>query len=313
MKKQIATVLMASTMVTGVFSNTAFAEQVLNNMQKQENIDILKNLTTPKTSQNATNLLAAEIDSISLTVTPNGVMKKTSKGLVSTINYNAQNGCNFTFLKLMNWNGSFAALVYDNIAQEKKVITSGLGTIWQPITYDYFAESDIDYVYGTTYKINDIAVYGDQLYLACDDGVVLVITPCIKCYKLKKVSSENLNDIKFTETTVIFNEGSENAIELPISSVRQNNISVEEALTMYASGALFIDVRDVSEFNEYHYADSINIPVANINEIDKFSRDTTLIFYCKSGGRASKAVQAAQAMGFINVYNLGSVDSLVDR
>lgn len=317
-KKTVAFFIMALTF-GGLMINSAFAANGIKSGKSFELFKaIIENQTkkeNTKESSKAVNgsALTLDINGISLTVSPNGIMKRVMNGETTDFDYNTYYSENVTFLKLLNWNGSFAALVFDNTLNEKKVILSGLGTVWQEVTYDYFAESDINYVYGTKYKVNDIAVYGDQLYFACDDGIILVITPCTKCYKLKKVSDSNIASISFGNDTVSLNEGEESELNIPISDIRQDNIAVEEAINMLASGALFIDVRDESEFNEYHYENSINIPLSRISEIAEYDRDTVIIFYCKSGGRSQAALQEAQKMGFINVYNLGSVDYLVNQ
>jgi len=292
MKKKISVFFVISILSVGLLSSSVFADLQSNMIQNN-------------------NSLVAEIRGITLTVSPNGVMSRVMYGNNDTMDYNKQYGTNFTFLKLFNWNGSFAALVYDNNTGEKKVIKSGLGFLWQEAEYDFFAESDIDYVYGTKFKINDAEVYGDQLYIACDNGIIIVMTPCVKCYKLKKVSDVDIKSISFQGTFMKLNANTESAFDIPIENIRQNNISVEEAINMRSNGAIFIDVRDESEFNEYHYSDSINIPLSRINQLSQYDKNTVLIFYCKSGGRAASALKEAQKMGFINVYNLGSVDELM--
>jgi len=311
MREKISIILAMLFLLAGNMANNVFAREIAENIQKPENIRDLRNFILR--NQNNGERLQAEVKGINLEISPDGLIKRIMNGSTSTMDYNSQYGGNYKFLKLYNWNGYFAALIYDNISGEKQVITSGLGFIWQPVEYDYFAESDIDYVYGTKYKINDIDVYGDQLYLACDNGIIIVITPCVKCYKLKKISNNNINTISFRGDVVKLNENTQSAFEIPITDIRQNNISVEEALNMRNSGALFIDVREESEFNQYHYENSLNIPVSGISEISKYDRNTVLIFFCKSGGRAAKAVREAQKMGFVNVYNLGSVDSLIQE
>ena len=310
MRKEISAVLVMLSIFGGSMANNVFAQEVGVNMKNTENINYLRNFIS--LNQSNSGYLNAEIKGIKLEISPDGIIKRVMNGIVSTMSYNNQYGSDCKFLKLFNWNGYFAALVYDNISGEKQVIISGLGFIWQPVEYDYFAESDIDYIYGTKYKVNDIDVYGDQLYLACDDGIVIVITPCIKCYKLKKFSDNDIKTISFQGDTVKLNANTQSEFEIQISDIRQNNISVEEAFNMKSSGALFIDVREENEFNQYHYNNSVNIPVSRISEIAKYDRSTVLIFFCKGGGRAEKALLEAQKMGFVNVYNVGSVDNLIE-
>ncbi len=293
-KKIIAFFVTTSIIFTGVVSNTFAQNSGVNVMERS-----VKNMQ-------------AQVNDINLIVSPTGLMKRTMNGNSYTMNYNTQYGCNVTFLKLVNWNGYFTALVYDNILGEKRVIRSGLGTVWQNVEYDTFAESDINFTYGMTFNVNDIDVYGDQLYIACDEGIILVLPPCSKCYKLKKVSDINIDSIIFENGEIVLNKGNKNEFKIDISSVRQDNISVEEALNLRGMGAILIDVREKDEFSAVHYEDSVNIPLSEINSISQYDKDKVLIFFCKSGGRAEKALKEAQKLGFVKVYNLGSVDKLIN-
>ena len=99
---------------------------------------------------------------------------------------------------------------------------------------------------------------------------------------------------------------------IPITSLRQTNISLDEALDMHNKGAEFIDVRSQEEYEQNNYGDSINIPLYDIQKINEFSKDTVLIFYCSAGSRAAKAVEYAQKNGFLNIYNLGSISLLME-
>ena len=137
MKKKIVSTLIIMSMVLSSIS--VYAQNTFDNTNKTTNLEVINNVD----KNNNSNLLDAEIKGICLSVTPNGTMTRTMNGLTSTMNYNTQYGCTVTFLKLLNWNGTFAALIYDNITCDKKVIISGLGFVWQEATYDYFAETDI--------------------------------------------------------------------------------------------------------------------------------------------------------------------------
>ena len=213
-------------------------------------------------------------------------------------------------LKTVNWGGSTVRLTKDSKG-EYGLSTSIFDGIWTDIELTQFASSEINYKYGDKFVINDIEVYGDQLYAACDGGVVLVITPCIKCYMIKKPCNFDIAELEFDGSMLnLYGKGGENA-SVPLSAVRQDEIAADEAVRLAENGAVLIDVRSAEEFAEKSYEGSVNIPIDEIDKIDEYSKDSTLIFYCSQGGRAERAVNRARELGFINVYNLGSVDKLL--
>ncbi|MCW9029708.1 MAG: rhodanese-like domain-containing protein [Kangiella sp.] len=74
-----------------------------------------------------------------------------------------------------------------------------------------------------------------------------------------------------------------------------------------------IDVRTDGEFNNSHYSGAVNIPVDEIgNRIGQLNlaKDETFIVYCRSGNRAGKAKDVLEEMGYSNVLNGVSEDSL---
>ena len=75
---------------------------------------------------------------------------------------------------------------------------------------------------------------------------------------------------------------------------------------------LLIDVRTPEEYTEAHIPKSISLPL-NIVEsgISKITndKDAELIVYCLSGRRASAACSQLAAMGYLNVNNMGGIQS----
>lgn len=73
------------------------------------------------------------------------------------------------------------------------------------------------------------------------------------------------------------------------------------------SQTVIVDVRSREEFAGGNVANSINIPLQEIqqrsNELKNI--DGNIVFCCASGGRSGMATQALQQMGFNNVYNGG--------
>ena len=100
-------------------------------------------------------------------------------------------------------------------------------------------------------------------------------------------------------------DGSDSA-EIDMSSLGGDSIERDEALTLMQKGAVLIDVRTPEEFAQGSAADSVNIPIAELESgLTAYEQDAVLIFVCGSGTRAQKAVETAKALGYTNVYSGG--------
>ena len=74
-------------------------------------------------------------------------------------------------------------------------------------------------------------------------------------------------------------------------------------------GAVLVDVRTEDEYNSNHIGGAINIPIDSISSAVSLSKDNPIIVYCKSGNRSSQALEKLEALGYSNVYDLGSIDN----
>jgi phage shock protein E len=176
---------------------------------------------------------------------------------------------------------------------------------------DNFYESDVEHNYGDTYKINTLAQYKDRLYAGCDDGLVIVFTNCVKCYKLKKACDFDIKTMTITDGNMEVSDG-EQSKTISMSALGGDTIEADEAYALISNGAVLIDVRTAAEFAEKSVDGSVNIPVDEIEDgLKNYDTDTSLIFFCVSGTRAQKAVETAKKLGFDKVYNLGSIDKLM--
>jgi phage shock protein E len=73
---------------------------------------------------------------------------------------------------------------------------------------------------------------------------------------------------------------------------------------------VWIDVRSEREYKADHIEGDINIPYQKIGEeISQYttSKDTTINIYCQSGGRAAKATQTLEELGYVDVINHGTI------
>ncbi len=82
---------------------------------------------------------------------------------------------------------------------------------------------------------------------------------------------------------------------------------VAEELDKKRSEVQLIDVRQPDEFTGElsHIPGATLIPLGTLPEqISKLSKDKTIVFVCRSGGRSARAAALAQEHGFESVYNL---------
>ncbi|MGN1418249.1 MAG: rhodanese-like domain-containing protein [Acutalibacteraceae bacterium] len=91
------------------------------------------------------------------------------------------------------------------------------------------------------------------------------------------------------------------------------DISFEKAKTLLDSDSrcLMLDVREESEYFVSHADGAVCFPVDEIEENSAkemiSSKETPVIVYCKTGTRAVLAAEKLCALGYQNVYNLGSL------
>ena len=138
-----------------------------------------------------------------------------------------------------------------------------------------------------------------------------MFTECSKCYQLRKICDPDIKTMEIINGVMTVSDGIEQKT-IDMSDIGGDSIEANEALELYAKGARLIDVRTADEFAEKSYAGSVNIPLSGLEAaLGEYDADDVLIFYCASGVRSAQAVDEAKALGFTNVYNLGSVDKLI--
>lgn len=85
------------------------------------------------------------------------------------------------------------------------------------------------------------------------------------------------------------------------------NEEMEKAKSV--KGSVILDVRTVSEYNDGHIKDSVNIPVEIIEDVENQIKDknTPLFVYCLSGARSGSAVRILKKMGYENASDMGGI------
>ena len=73
-----------------------------------------------------------------------------------------------------------------------------------------------------------------------------------------------------------------------------------------------IDVRTPEEYASGHIEGAVNIPVDSLQQrLDEVSRDLPVIVYCRTGNRSAPAAQILVNAGYIQVYDLGGIQSWI--
>jgi len=99
--------------------------------------------------------------------------------------------------------------------------------------------------------------------------------------------------------------------------VELKSIDKDLALEKIENGAILIDVRSKSEYQSGHIGGAINIDVNDILALDgelaynnlNISKNRIIILYCRSGNRSMQAGNKLIELGYINVFDLGSMDN----
>lgn len=87
-------------------------------------------------------------------------------------------------------------------------------------------------------------------------------------------------------------------------------VSAEVARKHLAEGALVIDVRSSEEFRRGKVPGAINVPLGEVRtKIAQVAKDKQqpLLVHCLSAGRSAIAKHQLKSLGYVNVFNLGSL------
>jgi len=88
-------------------------------------------------------------------------------------------------------------------------------------------------------------------------------------------------------------------------------LSEAEAREYLKRGALVVDVRTVEEFQTKSLTNVINIPLDEVKT--KFptvvtNKSDVVLLHCRSGRRSGTAETELRALGYTNVFNIGSFE-----
>lgn len=90
---------------------------------------------------------------------------------------------------------------------------------------------------------------------------------------------------------------------------KYQTVNYEQAKNLIYNGNTFlVDVRSEAEYTGGHIEGAISIPLDKIDDI-KLAKNINLIVYCRSGSRSKSAALKLLDLGYVNVYDLGSMDN----
>ena len=82
---------------------------------------------------------------------------------------------------------------------------------------------------------------------------------------------------------------------------------------MIENGALLVDVRSAEEFADDHLDGAINIEWTDTDALIKVigsDKQRPVVFYCRSGNRAGKAIAHLKLGGYTNIFNATGLGAL---
>lgn len=83
------------------------------------------------------------------------------------------------------------------------------------------------------------------------------------------------------------------------------NVSVDEAYAMVQDGAFMLDVREVTEWNEFHAPVATLIPLGELaSRVNELPRDKKIVVVCHSGNRSQQGRDILLAAGFTQVTSM---------
>lgn len=245
----------------------------------------------------------------------NGVFLRSENGVDWTpFYYNAYYGEAFTFQKLICAESTFYALAVDT--DQMPILTSARsGLVWSQRTAEIYNDDGTGIPDVREYQINDVIWDGSQFMLIGNEGAVIALPSCSKCNSMSTIDTKNWS-AGLCEGGIMALLAEDGTVEIiSTDAVRQTAISVEETKNQMDKGTPLIDVRTAEEYAEGHIEGSVNIPLADLEEqlrLQYTDYSQTLIFYCGTGMRAQKGLDAAQEIGYQDVYNMGAMEDWYD-
>ena len=85
------------------------------------------------------------------------------------------------------------------------------------------------------------------------------------------------------------------------------DITVQEAKELIdeTRDLVILDVRTVSEYEENHIENAINIPIDELQiRLDELNNRNKILVYCRTGNRSSTAIEILIEAGYTEIYHM---------
>lgn len=263
---------------------------------EQCNVQVRGNVTGMKSS-----------DSRCLLVTDKGEAAVTEDGRNWTVlDYGQYYQREVRFRGLTYCGGNFWA--YGDTDEGTGLFYTVSGTVW--------SERDINYLEGNNADLSEIEILsilsdGQQVYAWCKGGKLYTFPDCVQCNKETGVENISAGAAAYNGGKILIAEDAGHIKILDTDTAKQFLISAQTAHQMQQEGAVLIDVRSAEEHEEKAIKGSVSIPLDELEErLPEEYPDLgqVLIFYCSKGIRSQTAVECSRALGYVEIYSMGSID-----
>lgn len=99
------------------------------------------------------------------------------------------------------------------------------------------------------------------------------------------------------------------AVDITYQQITQENAK----MMMDEQNVVILDVREQEEYNSGHIPGAILLPVGTIRKDTAAAVipeiDSTVLVYCRSGNRSTKASEALVELGYTNIYEFGGIST----
>ncbi len=89
------------------------------------------------------------------------------------------------------------------------------------------------------------------------------------------------------------------------NAVLPSEVSVQDAAKLRDEGAFVLDVREPSEWNEFHIPNTTLIPLGQLEtRVSEIPKDKPIVVVCRSGNRSAVGRDILKQAGFKNVTSV---------
>lgn len=240
-------------------------------------------------------------------VTDKGETAATQDGNTWTVlDYGQYYGEEVSFGGLTYDGGNFWA--YGSTDEGTGLFYTASGSVW--------SRRDINYLEGGSADLTGIEILslisdGQQLYAWCRGGTLYTFPDCVQCNKETKTEGITSGAAAYNGGKIVIAEDSVHIEILDTDAAKQYLISPETARQKQQEGAVIVDVRSQEEYEKKAVKGSVSIPLEELEErlLQEYPDfGQVLIFYCSKGIRSQSAVERARALGYVEIYSMGSIE-----